>query len=782
MNNQGIWVCSRCTLENSVSELFCQVCDNLSPHAAKLGNEPQPTKSDGGGILKFFQDKKEAAVKYLRDARKPKEQKAGIFHQKVEVEGTSDVAGSSKETKENEHPKQEFPTQQKLSDGITNELPTVEGGTGAQPNAELSDVGQVATKHSPNLKGRDIDERDSSRPKENPPQISRQKSRQTKIVRKDQITEAHDRWKDIVRFCEDMKMPFVDDSFPPNNASLSFDGIPQANVKTWLRPKEISIITRTKIKWEVFRNPRPSDIIQGIIGNCWFLSALAVVCEKSELLEQILVTKEICDQGAYQVRICKDGKWTIVLLDDLIPCDGLASPIYSQAARNQLWVPLIEKAVAKSFGCYQALVAGRCIEGLQILTGMPCESIVLQNKPGDLPEDAVDIDLVWVKILTCRNAGYLMGASCGGDITDEDLINHYHDVGLEAQHAYSVLDVQQVNEHRLIRLRNPWGRYSWRGAWSDQSEEWNEELRSRLHPHGSVEGVFWISLPDMINYFDSIDVCKYKPEWTEVTLEGQFASPLLHDGQICVMTVLDPTELDITLFQESNRGSKNESIASLDLMIGVYRAMETTTELKPTSFVIHSNRKLKPSVLCNCFLDPGVYIIIPFAFNHWNSGIECATPPKYVLSIHSSNPVLTEHIAMPKYTFSEALYLMVKKLGKKHEGISGVSCYYMSYRLSGLIVAAENRRADVHLHVGCDCSNSFNVVATRGALKTEDCLPPLTRQVLTILTQLEGAEGYAVSHKLRFRITPKNGFDSFGSHQHPLLTNGLGEVHNPRPL
>jgi calpain-15 len=507
------------------------------------------------------------------------------------------------------------------------------------------------------------------------------------------------------------------------------------------------------------------------------------LAEREDLVKKILVTKEYCKEGAYQIRLCKDGRWTTVLVDDLLPCDKRRQLVYSQAKRKQLWVPLIEKAVAKLHGCYEALVSGRAIEGLSTLTGAPCESVPLQASSLQSPEDELDTEFIWAQLLSSREQGFLMGASCGGGNMKIDE-ERYRSVGLRPRHAYSVLDVKDLDGIRLVRMRNPWGHFSWNGDWSDISDIWTPELRDLLLTPGGDDGVFWIAFQDVLKYFDCIDICKVRKGWSEVRLSGTLPPFSSKQHQTAtLLTVLEPTEVEFSLFQEGQRNSEKSARCQLDLCVVIFR---TSSGGAPQigKLVQHSKRQVRGFVGCHSMLEPGCYLVVCLAFNHWHTGIESAYP-EYVLALHSSKRILAEQLSSSYHLLADSIISLTVAKGQRHEGREGMTAYYLTKGWAGLVVMVENRHSDRWIQVRCDCQESYNVVSTRGELCTVDTVPPLHRQVIIVLTQLEGSGGFSIAHRLTHRVALQAGLHDWGplGQEHiPKLDHTLDGLHAPRPL
>ena len=68
---------------------------------------------------------------------------------------------------------------------------------------------------------------------------------------------------------------------------------------------------------------RAQDLVQGKLGDCWFLSALAVIAERPDLIQRLIPIqnqqKELAS-GRVHVNLFVDGFWKRIALDNFLPC------------------------------------------------------------------------------------------------------------------------------------------------------------------------------------------------------------------------------------------------------------------------------------------------------------------------------------------------------------------------------------------------------------------------------------------------------------------------------
>jgi len=316
-------------------------------------------------------------------------------------------------------------------------------------------------------------------------------------------TSSEGSFEDKIEECKANCESFEDESFPATQASLISnwkDEQVQDKVATWRnfewkRPHQIPSIGKNP---QVFyQNIDPSDIGQGLLGDCYFLSSLSVLAEHPDRIKKLFVSSLSNEWGVYAVQICKNGIWKEVVIDDLFPCYN-GEPAFSRAHGSELWVLILEKAWAKVHGSYERIEAGFAENVLRDLTGAPSE--VVHHDEEDF----------WDKLVEAEANGYLMAASAGATQASKELLES---LGLIGNHSYGLLDARNVQTPngpiKLLKLRNPWGDFEWKGDWGDDSELWTPELERQLNQKDGNDGTFWMCLDDFVHYFSKVQICRF---------------------------------------------------------------------------------------------------------------------------------------------------------------------------------------------------------------------------------------------------------------------------------
>ncbi|KAJ1399835.1 hypothetical protein B484DRAFT_245813 [Ochromonadaceae sp. CCMP2298] len=331
------------------------------------------------------------------------------------------------------------------------------------------------------------------------------------------------------------------------------------------------------------------DVIQGQLGDCWFLSALAVMGANEDLLQVCFWKQDsFKEHGLYVLRFYKDCNVIFVIVDDRLPVKNKDGRLIFAGNKdpNELWVPLIEKAYAKLHGCYKALIGGFTHYGLADMTGFCPRLIVMREGYLGFSEKHAP-DEIWRLLRQYKTWHSLMGCSIQSNPKEKHKVEADAGNGLHMGHAYSLLGLDEIdigtpgqpNTVRLVKLRNPWGRGEWEGAYGDRSDE-REKYKSqidlvfnqkeRVQERAEInfmDGTFFMAFEDWLHHFTSLFVAvNFPSSWTGKRTQGQWSSD--KGGNRDMGTWVSNPQIKFRL--ERDPGSAPDSVEYRQVFVGLY--------------------------------------------------------------------------------------------------------------------------------------------------------------------------------------------------------------------
>ncbi|KAG9278888.1 calpain-1 catalytic subunit-like [Astyanax mexicanus] len=389
----------------------------------------------------------------------------------------------------------------------------------------------------------------------------------------------------------------------------------------WKRPQELC-----RFPQFIVDGATRMDVCQGVLNDCWFLSAVASVAMNPPLLKRVVPTDQSFQNrytGCFSFRFWQYGQWVEVKVDDRLPTQNGQLIFLRSNQSNEFWSPLLEKAYAKLKGGYPALNLGFPHEALVDMTGGVTEVLMVQALPVALGSFLRPL-LARGTLINCANT--------------QGPLEKKNELGILFKHAYTVTGLETVRTKygpvELVRVRNPWGKVEWEGPWSDsKGVEWrsvSREEHQRLDRVAVEDGEFWMSVSDFRQNFEVMEVCHlsdetlsggetYRP-WTCTSYHGRWDSassvPQYH------LTLLeeddDPADPELTcsfLLALMQKHSRQRGVL-LPAQISVYKARSGNSLLTPLDVsvlrpVLNSGLQQQREVVLRGRLAPGNYIIIP---------------------------------------------------------------------------------------------------------------------------------------------------------------------------
>lgn len=391
------------------------------------------------------------------------------------------------------------------------------------------------------------------------------------------------------------KGQWTDDLFPPDESSL-FSGLTEFSQYSKEIPKFVQEQQKNKTLnnlnlrdqnkkyvWvrlsemynykdlNIVKEPKDSkeavdlvqDVIQGELGDCYFLSCLDALATSPERIKQLLGTKSANSTGAYEIRLFLHGEPISIMVDDYVPCKvvgedeaQIAFARLNNSSMN-IWPILLEKAWAKLNLNYENIIEGNCSDAFEVLSPAPITTLY----------HTVHKDCIFEDITAALQKGYIVCTDITLPNARSKGLKQLQEMGLITNHAYTVLRTGVVYDLQgtrveLLQVRNPWGSNEWQGDWSDSSTKWTPEAKKLLNFQAKDDGIFWISKDDFCRFYTTTHILGVRDGFNFAS--KKFVFDKSHSHNIVKVNVTRSTNGSFILNQKNQRVYRNSKPGHAD--------------------------------------------------------------------------------------------------------------------------------------------------------------------------------------------------------------------------
>jgi hypothetical protein len=356
--------------------------------------------------------------------------------------------------------------------------------------------------------------------------------------------------------------PFKDNILPPQYRDKYTDNMTHCkkklhskNNKPILPGRGMGIGDEPNLK--IIGDVDPSDINQGSVGDCWLLSGISSLAEFDGAVKRLFrktknLDKMPFDDGPnmYTITLWDLATWKEVDINvDERLCtipNGNGQLLGAKPSEDgELWVCILEKALAAHCGGWDKITGGQCTHAWALMTGCKQQYTIRKNettgkyecllkydpykkkwaKHANSPHDGdknmwrsawpqvggggdmekeFDEEELFLKLCAWDGVNYIIGAGTSGTS------DKHSTGGMVDNHAYSVITC--VNDVAgtgidLIKVRNPWGQGEIEdGYFDDDGPGWDEypQIKKALNPVVADDGIFWVTKQEFFKIYQTI--------------------------------------------------------------------------------------------------------------------------------------------------------------------------------------------------------------------------------------------------------------------------------------